>query len=198
MQDKKHGKQLALGLVLFFIIVILLGAFIGRQLVNLVRASIDPVTAAKAQSMNDDEAVVKGPDTSEVLGQVEPMQLAGGYSFPSPTPTRPPKQSPTPTVTLPPTDTPTSTPTETPTSTPTETPTSTPTETPTSTPTEIPTSTPTASPTPTQTTTPSVPPTVGPKGSPGQYIGAGMVFALIGLASFSLYFWDLVQEKRAK
>ena len=178
MQDKKHGKQLALGLVLFFIIVILLGAFIGRQLVNLVRASIDPVTAAKAQSMNDDEAVMKGPDTSEVLGQVEPMQLAGG----SPTPTQPPKQSPTLTATLAPTETPTSTLTETPTSTPTETP----------------TSTPTASPTPTQTTTPSVPPTVGPKGSPGQYIGAGMVFALIGLASFSLYFWDLVQEKRAK
>ena len=182
MQDKKHGKQLALGLVLFFIIVILLGAFIGRQLVNLVRASIDPVTAAKAQSMNDDEAVVKGPDTSEVLGQVEPMQLAGGYSFPSPTPTRPPKQSPTPTVTLPPTETPTSTATETPISTPTD----------------ALSNTPTASPSATQTTTPSVPPTVGPKGSPGQYIGAGMVFALIGLASFSLYFWDLVQEKRAK
>ena len=190
MQDKKHGKQLALGLVLFFIIVILLGAFIGRQLVNLVRASIDPVTAAKAQSMNDDEAVVKGPDTSEVLGQVEPMQLAGGYSFPSPTPTQPPKQSPTPTETLLPTETPTSTPTETPTSTPTETPTSTPTETP--------TSTPTASPTPTQTTTPSVPPTVGPKGNPSQYIGAGMAFALIGLTSFSLYFWNLIQDRRGK
>ncbi|NLC29199.1 MAG: hypothetical protein GX773_01955 [Chloroflexi bacterium] len=176
MQDKKHGKQLALWLVLFFIIVILLGAFIGRQLVNLVRASIDPVTAAKAQSMNDDEAVVKGPDTSEVLGQVEPMQLAGGYSFPSPTPTQLLKstQSQNPTVVLPATETPISTPTD------------------------ALTNTPTASPASTQTTTPSVPPTVGPKGSPGQYIGAGMVFALIGLASFSLYFWDLVQEKRAK
>ncbi len=182
MEEDKKGKRWALWLVLFFMVVILLAAFIGRQLVNLVRASIDPVSAAKAQSMNDDETVMKGPDTSEVLGQVEPLQLAGGYSFPSPTPTQPPKQSPTPTETLPPTETPTSTPTETPTSTPTETP----------------TSTPTASPTPTQTTTPSVPPTVGPKGNPSQYIGAGMAFALIGLTSFSLYFWNLIQDRRGK
>lgn len=176
MEEDKKGKRWALWLVLFFMVVILLATFIGRQLVNLVRASIDPVSAAKAQSMNNDETVMKGPDTSEVLGQVEPLQLAGGYSFPSPTPTQPPKQSPTPAVTLPAKQT--SMPTETPTNTPTN--------------------TPTATPTATQTTTPSVPPTVGPKGSPDQYIGAGMVLALIGLISFSFYFWNLIQDRRGK
>ena len=176
MEEDKKGKRWALWLVLFFMVVILLAAFIGRQLVNLVRASIDPVSAAKAQSMNDDETVIKGPDTSEVLGQVEPLQMAGGYSFPSPTPTQPPKQSPTPAVTLPAKQT--SMPTETPTNTPTN--------------------TPTATQTATQTTTPSVPPTVGPKGSPDQYIGAGMVLVLIGLISFSFYFWNLIQDRRGK
>lgn len=186
MEEDKNGKKLAVWLVLFFLIVILLGAFVGKRLVQIVRASIDPEVSIGTQNDNGTETGEKGPNSSEILNQVEPLELAGGYPYPSPTPTQPPKQTET------------STPTYTPTSTATETPTSTPTETPTSTPTETPTSTATESPTATITRTPSQPPTVGPGGNPDSYVGAGMVFGLIGLVCFCLYFWNLVQVRRER
>lgn len=176
MDEDKRGKSLAFWLVLFFLIVILLGAFVGKRLVQIVRASID-------QDVSLETTIAVGKD-SEEKSPLEPLELDGGYPYWTPTPTRPPTR--TATATQPPNQTETSTPTQTPTSTaaPTTTATS--------------TSTATASPTATATRTPSTPPTVGPGGSPKNFVGAGMVFGLIGLICFGLYFWNLVQIRRAR
>ena len=186
MNEEKDGKRLAFWLVLFFLIVILLGAFVGKRLVQIVRASIDQEGSLETTIADGKAAEEKSP--------LEPLELAGGYPYPSPTPTRPPTR--TSTATLPPKQTETSTPTNTATNTPTQTPTSTPTQTPTNT--ATPTSTATASPTATVTRTPSTPPTVGPGGNPKNYVGAGMAFGLIGLVCFGLYFWNLVQVRRER
>ena len=42
MKEDKFGVRTAVLLGAFFILVILLGSFVGRKLVNVVRASIDP------------------------------------------------------------------------------------------------------------------------------------------------------------
>ena len=175
MDKDKRGKSLAFWLVLFFLIVILLGAFVGKRLVQIVRASIDPEATTEVQAIIDAEVNDKQPFSSELSNQVAPLEVEGGYPIPSPTSTQPPS----PTETLPPTATHTSTATE-------------------IEETETPTSTATLSPTPTQTRTPSTPPTVGPGGSPKNFVGAGMVFGLIGLICFGLYFWNLVQIRRAR
>lgn len=194
MNEEKDGKKLAFWLVLFFLIVILLGAFVGRRLVQIVRASIDQEGVLVTTIAGGKDAEEKSP--------LEPLELAGGYPYPSPTPTRPPTR--TATATQPPKQTETSTPTNTATNTPTQTLTNTPTQTPTNTPTQTPTntatptSTATASPTATVTRTPSTPPTVGPGGNPKNYVSAGMAFGLIGLVCFGLYFWNLVQVRRGR
>jgi len=216
MEEDKRGKSLAFWLVLFFLIVILLGAFVGKRLVQVVRASIDQDANTAALNNIDQESSDKALHSVEVFDQVTPLEFKGGYSFPSPTPTQPPTktetlpptktETPTPTKTEapPPTNTETTVPTKTETAIPTNTPTRTffilvgETETPTIAPTETSTSTTVASPTPTKTRTPSAPPTVGPEGNPGTYIGAGMVLGLIGLVCFCLYFWNLVQVRRER
>jgi cytoskeletal protein RodZ len=190
MDKDKRGKSLAFWLVLFFLIVILLGAFVGKRLVQIVRASIDPEATTEVQENIGKQGNEKGPYSSDIAEQLAPLEVEGGYPIPSPTPTQPPS----PTTTLPPTATHTSTATETtiPTNTPTRTVFIVVEET------ETPTSMATLSPTPTQTRTPSTPPTVGPEGNPGNYIGAGMVLGLIGLACFYLYFWNLTQNRRER
>ena len=100
MEKDKHGKKLLIGMILFFIAVILLAGFVGRQLVKTVRASMDPNQQIVSQNTTDET----GP------GQAEEK---GGY--PSITPFI--ADTPTPTATQPPTNTPTSTPTSTPTNT---------------------------------------------------------------------------------
>jgi len=190
MDEDKRGKSLAFWLVLFFLIVILLGAFVGKRLVQIVRASIDPEATTDVQAIIDEEVNDKQPFSSELSNQVAPLEVEGGYPIPSPTPTQPPS----PTTTLPPTATHTSTATETtiPTNTPTRTVVIVVEET------ETPMSTVTLSPTPTQTRTPSTPPTVGPGWSPKNFVGAGMVFGLIGLVCFCLYIWNLTQIRRER
>lgn len=190
MNEEKDGKKLAFWLVLFFLIVILLGGFVGKRLVQIVRASMDQEASIEIPELVGEDTEEKIPFTIVESDQVEPLEVAGGYPVPSPTPTRAPTRTPTQTATQPPKQTESSVPTETPTNTPTETPTNTPTETP--------TSTATASPTSTVTTTPSQPPTVGPQGDPDNYVGAGTVFGLIGLACFCLYFWNLVQIRKER
>lgn len=190
MNEEKDGKKLAFWLVLFFVIVIFLGAFVGKRLVQIVRASMDQAATPESQSYIGTGAGNKQPLFSEEVAQVESMEPKGGYPYWSPTPTQPPTR--TATATQPPKQTVTSTPTDTPTSTPTHTPTSTPTHTPTSTPTN------TASPTATVTRTPAIPPTVGPGGNPQNYVGAGMAFGLIGLVCFILYFWNLAHVRRMR
>ncbi len=102
MEKDKQGKLLLIGMILFFIAVILLGGFVGKQLVKTAQASKD--SAYEPESQNTTE---ESEDISEKGG------------FPSITPFI--ADTPTPTSTLPPTNTPTSTPTNTPTSTPTNT-----------------------------------------------------------------------------
>jgi|LSQX01.1.fsa_nt_gb cytoskeletal protein RodZ len=177
MKKDKQGKLLLIGLVLFFIAVILLGGFVGKQLVKTAQASKDSDNKPKIQKTTEES---------------EEISEKGG--FPSITPFIADTPTPTSTSTSTPTDTPTSTPTDTPTSTPTDTPTSTPTDTPTSTPTDTPTSTPTN--TATVTSTPATPPTVGAPGNPQSYIGAGVIFAFLALLSFGFYFFNYVQLKR--
>lgn len=200
MEEDKRGKSLAFWLVLFFLIVILLGAFVGKRLVQVVRASIDPETTAEVQANIGEESSEKGPYYSELFDQVATADLKGRYSFPSPTPMQPLTKTESP----PPTKTQTPPPTKIETTIPTNTPTRTViilsggTETPTIAPTGTTTSTTVASPTPTMTRTPSTPPTVGPEGNPGNYIGAGMVLGLIGLVCFYLYFWNMVQIRQER
>lgn len=182
MDEEKDGKKLAFWLVLFFLIVIMLGGFVGKRLVQIVRASMDQEASIETPELVGEDTKEKSPFTIVESDQVEPLEVAGGYPVPSPTPTPAPTRTPTQTATQPPKQTETSVPTETPTNTPTETP----------------TSTATASPTSTVTTTPSQPPTVGPQGDPDNYVGAGMVFGLIGLACFCLYFWNLVQIRKER
>lgn len=186
MEEEKDGRKLAIWLVLFFLIVILLGGFVGKRLVQIVRASIDHEASLETSVSFGKDAEDKNP--------LEPLELEGGYPYWSPTPTQPPTRTATPTQ--PPKQTETSTPTQTPThtSTPTQTPTSSPTDTATATATATTTATATA----TVTRTPATPPTVGPGGNPQNYIGAGMVFGMIGLVCFGLYFWNLVQVRRER
>ncbi len=216
MDEDKHGKSLAFWLVLFFLIIILLGAFVGKQLVQIVRASRPQEASIETQALLGKNVEENGIFNSEVRDQVEPLELEGGYPVPSPTPTRPPTKTETPTPTKTETTVPTkaetTSPTKTETTIPTKTETPIPTETrtpkvtimggetetPTSTVTESPTSTATASPTSTVTRTPSQPPTVGPGGDPDNYVSAGMVFGLIGLVCFCLYFWNLVQTRKER
>lgn len=108
MEKDEHSKKLLIGTILFFIAVILLAGFVGRQLVKTVRASMDPNQKLANQNLTDET----------VPSQAEEK---GGY--PSITPFF--ADTPTPTATLPPTNTPTSTPPNTPTNTPTSTPTNT-------------------------------------------------------------------------
>lgn len=174
-------KKLAFWLVLFFLIVILLGGLVGKRLVQIVRASMDQEASIETTELIGEELEEKNPFIIEELAQVETLEEKGGY-IPSPTQTQPPTQTATQTATQPPKQTVTSTETATPTSTSTETA----------------TSTATSSPTPTVTRTPSQPPTVGPGGNPDNYVGAGMVFGLIGLVCLCLYFWNLVQIRKER
>lgn len=189
MNEDKDGKKLAFWLVLFFLIVILLGGLVGKRLVQIVRASMDQEASIETTELIGEEFEEKNPFTIEELAQVETLEDKGGY-IPSPTQTQPPTQ----TATQPPTQTATQTATQP----PKQTVISTETATPTSTSTETATSTATSSPTPTVTRTPSQPPTVGPGGNPDNYVGAGMVFGLIGLVCLCLYFWNLVQIRKER
>ena len=108
MEKDKHGKKLLIGMILFFIAVILLAGFVGWQLVKTVRAAMDPNQKLASQNLTDETV----PNQAEEKG-----------GYPSITPFI--ADTPTPTATLPPTNTPTSTPTITPTNTATSTPTKT-------------------------------------------------------------------------
>ena len=90
MDEDKHGKSLAFWLVLFFLIIILLGAFVGKQLVQIVRASRPQEASIETQALLGKNVEENGIFNSEVRDQVEPLELEGGYPVPSPTPTRPP------------------------------------------------------------------------------------------------------------
>lgn len=185
MEKDKHGKLLLIGMVLFFIAVILLGGFVGKQLLKTAQASKD--SASKAEILN---TTVESEDFSEKGG------------FPTITPFIADTPTPTSTSTLPPTNTPTNTPTDTPTNTPTSTSTNTPTNTSTNTPTNTSTNTPTNTPTSTATntatvtSTPATPPTIGAPGNPQTYVGAGVIFAFLAVLSFGFYFFNYVQLKR--
>lgn len=63
MKEDKFGVQTAVALLAFFILVILLGSFVGRRLVNVVRASMDPT---------EEIAIVV---TEELLHQPEDEEL---------------------------------------------------------------------------------------------------------------------------
>lgn len=108
MKKDKQDKLLLIGLVLFFIAVILLAGFVGSQLVKTAQASKN--SAYKPEIQNTTE-------------KSEGFSEKGG--FPSITPFKADTPTPTLTSTLPPTITPTNTPTITPTNTPTSTPTNT-------------------------------------------------------------------------
>ena len=154
MNEEKDGKKLAFWLVLFFLIVILLGGFVGKRLVQIVRASIEPETTAVTESIDDKDDNAKVPEFADTSEQVTPLELAGGYSFPTATPYQPP----IPTATVKPTESPANTSTAIPTSTATQSPTSTATQ--------SPTSTSTASPTHVASATPSrTPPQIFGEGS---------------------------------
>jgi hypothetical protein len=98
------------------------------------------------------------------VGTADSIELIGGITTPTttPTPTNTPSPTPTRTPSPTPTRTPSPTPTRTSTPTPTRTPSPTPTRTSTPTPTNTPSPTPTRTPTPTPTNTPSPTPTVYP------------------------------------
>jgi cytoskeletal protein RodZ len=224
MDEEKDGKKLAFWLVLFFLIVILLGGFVGKRLVQIVRASMDQDTIEVTQSIDDKDDDAKVPESADNSGQVAPLESAGGYSFPTPTSYQPP----IPTATVQPTESPTNTLTALPTSTSTKNPASTATASPTIVASATPSSTPPllfgeGSETPsitlpivtgttppeivrteipptqpsfTLTPAPSKPPTVGPDGNPGSFISAGIFFGLIGLLCFGLYFRNSHQIKR--
>ncbi|MGI6259229.1 MAG: hypothetical protein ACOYKC_05160 [Anaerolineaceae bacterium] len=63
MKEDKFGVRTAVLLGAFFILVILLGSFVGRKLVNVVRASIDPME--KSTSVLTEEKGVSLPIETE-------------------------------------------------------------------------------------------------------------------------------------
>jgi len=206
MDEEKDGKKLAFWLVLFFLIVILLGGFVGKRLVQIVRASMDQDTIEVTQSIDDKDDDAKVPESADNSGQVAPLESAGGYSFPTPTNT--PTVLPTSTSTKNPASTATASPTivasATPSSTPpllfgegSETPSITlPIVTGTTPPRIVGTETPPTQSSFTLTPAPSKPPIVGPGGNPGSFISAGIILGLIGLLCLGLYFRNSYQIKR--
>ena len=169
MNKDNDSKRLVLLLVLFFIFVILTGIFVGKRLVEVVRAAVRPDSNQEYQN-GLMEAEFSGAATVAV-------EEKGGYPMPSYTPFRTSTKTPTETPKIPFADTPTPTATSTPTS--TNTPTFTPTN------------------TPTKTSTPPIPPTVGPGGGgPTSFAAVGLLFSLIGLLGFSLYYFSFIKSKR--
>lgn len=172
MNKDNDSKRLVLLLVLFFIFVILTGIFVGKRLVEVVRAAVRPDSNQEYQNRLM-EAEFSGAATVAV-------EEKGGYPWPSYTPFRTSTNTKTPTETpkIPFADTPTPTATFTPTSTNTS------------------TFTPTN--TPTKTSTPPIPPTVGPGGGgPTSFAAVGLLFSLIGLLGFSLYYFSFIKSKRS-
>lgn len=170
MNKDNDSKRLVLLLVLFFIFVILTGIFVGKRLVEVVRAAVRPDSNQEYQN-GLMEAEFSGAATVAV-------EEKGGYPMPSYTPFRTSTKTPTETPKIPFADTPTPTATFTPTSTNTS------------------TFTPTN--TPTKTSTPPIPPTVGPGGGgPTSFAAVGLLFSLIGLLGFSLYYFSFIKSKRS-
>ena len=176
MREDKFGARATIALVAFFVLIILLGSFVGSKLVSLVGDDVNPSNESLNAALAEKGGYLPTFTPTVVITYPSPTQTA----------TQPPKQTETPT------------PTQTPTTPPTETSTNTPTLPPTETATTPPTETPTTSPTVTITKTPYLPPTVGPGGNPDDYIAAGTVFGLIGLACLGLFFWNLLYARKAR
>ena len=190
MREDKFGVRTTIVLVVFFILIILLGSFVGRELVKVVKASINPIEESAIVLPEEKETslqIVTGPGEQEIVERVyldettlkeEALiseeieqdvmmnQVKGGVT---PTNTPPPTHTNTP----PPTSTPTDSPT--PTTTVTET--------------SFLTQTPTKTPPPTKL------PTVGPGGSPERAKGVGLIFALLGSVALCAFFAGLASSK---
>ena len=198
MREDKFGVRTTIVLVVFFILIILLGSFVGRELVKVVKASINPIEESAIVLPEEKETslqIVTGPGEQEIVERVyldettlkeEALiseeieqdvmmnQVKGGV---------------TPTNTPPPTHTNTPPPTHTNTPPPTSTPTDSPTPTTTVTETSFLTQTPTKTPPPTKL------PTVGPGGSPERAKGVGLIFALLGSVALCAFFAGLASSK---
>jgi len=156
----------------YSIFVILTGIFVGKRLVEVVRAAVRPDSNQEYQN-----GLTEAEFAQVATGAVEEK---GGYPMPSYTPFRTSTKTPTETPKIPFADTPT------------------PTVTSTSTSTNTPTSTVTNTPTATKTSTPPIPPTVGPGGGgPTSFAAVGLLFSLIGLLGFSLYYFSFIKSKRS-
>lgn len=176
MKQDKYGARTTILLVAFFIMIILLGSFVGRKLVNVVKASINQPEEDLIVSTEEKQVSVQAevqPSDQQIVEQIylepypldegtkatadseqnpEMAQVGGGY-IPTDTPV------PQVTNTLPPTATntqpPTATNTQPPTATNTQPPTATNTQPPTATNTQPPTATNTQPPTATNTQPPT-------------------------------------------
>ena len=220
MKQDKFGARTTILLVAFFVMIILLGSFVGRKLVNVVKASIIQAEEDLIVSTEEKQVSVlaeEQPSDQQIVEQIylepypldegtkatadpeqnpEMVPVGGGY-IPTDTPV------PQATNTLPPTATntqpPTATNTQPPTATNTQPPTATNTQPPTATesPTATPTETATAvfTETPTKTAPPTKLPTVGPGGNPEKVTGVGIIFLLLGSVALCAFFAGLASSK---
>ena len=176
MKQDKFGARTTILLVAFFIMIILLGSFVGRKLVNVVKASINQPEEDLIVSTEEKHVSVQAevqPSDQQIVEQIylEPYPLDEGTKATADSEQNPemapvgggyiPTDTPVPQVTntLPPTATntqpPTATNTQPPTATNTQTPTATNTQPPTATNTQPPTATNTQPPTATNTQPPT-------------------------------------------
>jgi hypothetical protein len=221
MKEDKFGVRTAVLLGAFFILVILLGSFVGRKLVNVVRASIDP-TEESTSVLTEEKGVSLPIETEsseqEIVERVylEEIPLEGeGDAVTSTDPAQDLSEehlgiSDESNQTLSEEDATSPddpeqgvgssevkggvVPTFTPTPPPTKTPPP-PTATPTESPTPTATMTATYTVTPTETAPPTKLPTVGPGGSPERAKGVGLIFALLGSVALCAFFAGLASSK---
>ncbi len=159
MNEEKDGKKLAFWLVLFFLLIIFLGGFVGKRLVQIVRASRSQEASIETPVLPGKNGEEKDSFASETLDSVTPLGIKGGYSFPTPTPTQLPTKTNTPSPMITETTVPTEAETTVPTITETIVPTETETTVPTITETIVPTEAETTVPTKTETSVPTETPT---------------------------------------